>query len=165
MCSRSSKHEKWWVCRCVFFFCESVVCQYRKMSAFLICYSLNQRWGLFLRLFYLFSFSLPLYSCRFVTLCIFITSPLSSSLPHLLVFTPLFTMFVPLSPPHSCRWLWRRSRPYRQRLAPWRRSWAAATLWTAPPLPSLARSYCCCRVRWSSFRRRTTGTISTHTHM
>lgn len=58
--------------------------------------------------------------------------------------------------PYSYRWLWRRGPPYKQRLAPWRRSWVAP--WTPPPAPSLARSCCYCRARWNSFRRRITGT-------
>lgn len=84
--------------------------------------------------------------------------------PLLISFSCLwvFSLFVshslscPLSP-CSCHWLWRRSRPCRPRLAPWRRSWAAST---PPPPPSPGRSCCCCRVRWSSCRRRTTGKIT-----
>lgn len=100
----------------------------------------------------------PLHS--FFTLCIFTTAlsavlyPTSKS-SHLFYICPLF-----LSLLHSCRWLWKRSRPCKLSVVLWRRSWVALTLWRPPPRPSLARSCCCCKVRWSSFRRRTTGTSS-----
>lgn len=99
MFSRSSKHEKRWVCCCVsaFLSCESVVCQYSDCLKFIFCvldvlfFKSALRTFLMHLLFCLFSFSLLLHSC-FVTWCIFITS-LSLSALHYLISQPWHLFF------------------------------------------------------------------------
>lgn len=79
---------------------------------------------------------------------------------HLVFYQPtqLWTWFSTSS--LSCLQFWRKSHLFKLRHVTWRRSWVGATLWK--PLPSRARSCCCCRVRWSSCRRKTTGTTWLH---
>lgn len=81
-----------------------------------------------------------------------------SSLISYALFRFLFSfLFLPFL---SCRWLRRKSWSYKPRRDLWKRGWAALTLWM--PLPSPERNFCCCRVKWNSFRRRTTGMNNTH---
>lgn len=166
MCLRSSLHWKWWVIAVYLVFLhESVV-------------SLHCGFFVYRLVFFFFLLLFVMLQSRPFLYCVSLScfSPLFKAVAHLpsllsqqstahSIFTPLFAMFVlrfSLPPPSdSCQWLWRRRCPCRQRRAPWKRSSAYANLWTPPPLPSLARSCCCCRVRWSSFRRKTTGTSGT----
>ena len=98
------------------------------------------------------------YSCRFVSYCIFTTShPFKTESPSLRLLC--ITSVSPSLPLNSCPCPWRRSPPFKRRHASWRRSCTSVTLWTPRPRPSPARSCCCCRVRWSSFRMRTTGRV------